>query len=224
MYRLHHGRHSPAASLLPAGCQAARFTHNHKQYDHVYTEPVWEVRSEADDAPLRGTNSTTGIVQYGVPCSELGGKHQTYSCTCILYIYISYIANIYHIYCSIIYIYIYRMYTGRIQESTCIIRLLALFHPRFRIVPARLTLKEFLHLCFAHWKAVFNGNHVWRFVLGLVPVVEVFLDLGLVRRHGWDATWCHCYAGLTQMQDLLRRRIIVATHSTTYLPVLEVYA
>ena len=72
-------------------------------------------------------------------------------------------------------VYIYIVYkdlaltrTGHIQESICIIRLLALFHPRFRIVPARLTLKEFLHLRFAHWPAVFNGYHVRRFTLTLV--------------------------------------------------------
>ena len=76
--------------------------------------------------------------------------------------------HIYGVYIYILYKDLALTRTEHVQESICIIRLLALFHPRFRIVPARLTLKEFLHLRFAHWPAVFNGYHVRRFTLTLV--------------------------------------------------------
>ena len=115
---------------------------------------------ELSNMPFLAQNQMTSIRHaHVIPCESLT-QHQQLCASFLLYT---------HIWCIyIVYKDLALTRTGHIQESICIIRLLALFHPRFRIVPARLTLKEFLHLRFAHWPAVFNGYHVRRFTLTLV--------------------------------------------------------
>ena len=75
-----------------------------------------------------------------------------------------------------------------IQGSICIKSPRAFQHPHFRSVSRLFALQEFLHLCFAHWKFVYNGDAFREFGLCAKSCHRAFkvvvLDLSLLRRHG----------------------------------------
>ena len=75
-----------------------------------------------------------------------------------------------------------------IQDSICIKSTRAFQHPHFRSVPRLLALQEFPHLCFAHWKFIYNGDAFRKFGLCAKSCHRVFkvvvLDLSLLRKHG----------------------------------------